>query len=321
MDTLLSVIIPTYNDADKIIRCLDSVLNQANRDYYEVIVVNDGSTDETADILKKYKGDILVLNQKNGGVSSARNNGIAHARGRYLWFVDADDSISSNSIDPGLISVLKKNYDMILFGFKKVVGHQSSIVKNNSNMVLFGDDVRSNFVSIFTTNTLNNPCNKMYRKDLIVKNKIKFNDFAVGEDAMFNYEVAPKIKSLCILNTVKYTYYIEKGTKSKSSYQISRDNWKDATSRILFLEEMFQNLNIDINNGVYNRELVSTVYGAELGLPSSGYLAFKNGLKSMGISTVALKIRTRGLNFNFWVKYLLIKHPKLFFTVNSYSRK
>ncbi len=117
MDTLLSVIIPTYNDADKIIRCLDSVLNQANRDYYEVIVVNDGSTDETADILKKYKGDILVLNQKNGGVSSARNNGIAHARGRYLWFVDADDSISSNSIDPGLISVLKKNYDMILFGF------------------------------------------------------------------------------------------------------------------------------------------------------------------------------------------------------------
>lgn len=85
-----SIVIPVYNVEDYIKECLDSIMNQTFKDY-EVIVVNDGTKDNSMDIVKKYK--VKTINQENGGLSAARNNGAKHAKGEYLLFIDSDDTI------------------------------------------------------------------------------------------------------------------------------------------------------------------------------------------------------------------------------------
>jgi glycosyltransferase involved in cell wall biosynthesis len=95
----LSIIIPVYNGQDYILRCLDSILRQQGASQYEIIVVNDGSTDDTAKILSAVADahpNITVITQANAGVSVARNNGIAASHGKYVTFVDCDDMVGLN---------------------------------------------------------------------------------------------------------------------------------------------------------------------------------------------------------------------------------
>jgi glycosyltransferase involved in cell wall biosynthesis len=87
----VSVIIPTYNSANYLTQAVDSVLAQTFRDN-EILVVDDGSTDETEDVMRRYNSPVRYIRQKNGGVASARNRGIAESRGRYIAFLDADDT-------------------------------------------------------------------------------------------------------------------------------------------------------------------------------------------------------------------------------------
>jgi len=86
----VSVIIPTYNRGWIVQEAIESVLAQDYRDF-ELIVVDDGSTDDTDDILNSYRGDIMVFRQKNQGVSAARNRGLSEASGRFIAFLDSDD--------------------------------------------------------------------------------------------------------------------------------------------------------------------------------------------------------------------------------------
>ena len=97
--TELSIIIPVYNGQDYIVRCLDSILHQRDAGHYEIIVVNDGSIDNTSNILNsiaKSNKNVPIIHQKNGGVSVARNNGIRAAHGKYVTFVDCDDMVGLN---------------------------------------------------------------------------------------------------------------------------------------------------------------------------------------------------------------------------------
>ena len=86
----VSTIIPAYNAERTIAQAIDSALSQ-DFEGQEVVVVNDGSTDSTATILKKYGNQIQVVTQRNGGLSAARNAGVRHSAGEYLAFLDADD--------------------------------------------------------------------------------------------------------------------------------------------------------------------------------------------------------------------------------------
>lgn len=93
---LISVIIPMYNSEQTIVRCLDSVFKQSFDCEIEIIVINDGSTDSSSDIVSEYLNqkkqfNILLINQENGGVSKARNTGMKIAKGGYIALLDSDD--------------------------------------------------------------------------------------------------------------------------------------------------------------------------------------------------------------------------------------
>ena len=120
----LSIIVPLYNSAKYLPKCLDSLVTQdIPLDSYEIILVNDGSPDNSLQIAKQYANtypNILVLTQENKGTSGARNTGIRHASGKYLYFVDPDDYILENSLSAALKKMEDESLDVLRFGYMEV---------------------------------------------------------------------------------------------------------------------------------------------------------------------------------------------------------
>lgn len=111
----LSIIIPCYNVEKYVRECIESVLNQKTQFKYEVILINDGSQDNTLNILKEYKdkNNIVLIDQKNKGFSGARNTGLQYVQGKYLMFVDSDDRLAENAIENLLSVAYKENYEIV----------------------------------------------------------------------------------------------------------------------------------------------------------------------------------------------------------------
>jgi glycosyltransferase involved in cell wall biosynthesis len=125
MGQLVSVIIPTYNSEIYVCKAIDSVLAQTYQNI-EVIVVDDGSTDGTLDVLRKYGDKIGVLTQKNFGPSSARNKGIRHAKGEYIAFLDSDDYWTKDKLEKQ-IKVIKSDSEI------KFVNCSAFLIDANTN--------------------------------------------------------------------------------------------------------------------------------------------------------------------------------------------
>ena len=173
----LSIIIPAYNAEQYIKQCLDSILQNSKESLSktEIIVINDGSTDNTLKILESYNQNknIKIHTTKNQGVSAARNLGISLAKGEWVTFIDADDTVNSN--------------------FSKVV----SLVENSrSSFIIFSNyDIETTDKKILTTQTLQSsmylsgPWSKIYNRQFLIKYKILFEkDILMGEDMLFNLE-------------------------------------------------------------------------------------------------------------------------------------
>ena len=174
----LSIIIPAYNAEQYIKSCLDSILQNSKESLSktEIIVINDGSTDNTLKILESYNHhkNIKIHTTKNQGVSAARNLGISLAKGEWVTFIDADDTVNSN--------------------FSKVV---SLVEDSKSSFIIFSNyDIKTTDKKILTTQTLQSlmylsgPWSKIYNRQFLIKHKILFEkDILMGEDMLFNLEV------------------------------------------------------------------------------------------------------------------------------------
>lgn len=111
----MSIIIPCYNVEKYVRECIESVLNQKTQFKYEVILINDGSQDNTLNILKEYedRDNVVLIDQKNKGFSGARNTGLQYVQGEYLMFVDSDDRLAENAIENLLSVAYKENYEIV----------------------------------------------------------------------------------------------------------------------------------------------------------------------------------------------------------------
>ena len=120
----LSIIVPVYNVADYLAKCLDSLLAQdLSLNEYEIIVVNDGSTDNSGEIAEEYSkkySNIILINQENQGLSAARNTGIANAKGEYVQFVDSDDYLEPNVLGTLMNQIYEEDLDVLRFDYQNV---------------------------------------------------------------------------------------------------------------------------------------------------------------------------------------------------------
>ena len=208
----ISVIIPIYNAEKTLPKCLDSLLTQSC-DNIEIILVNDGSADSSAEICKNYASlhpEIKYLEKENGGVSTARNTGLDIAQGDYITFVDSDDWVTPDYFET-INGVLKEfDYDFIRFSQKTVKGDERSekLVPafDSSNH----EEIIHRLVSDMCKKHINTPNGMVYKRKIIEENAIRFKeDIEVGEDRTFNIQYALNIKSYRVLEHPLYIICLE----------------------------------------------------------------------------------------------------------------
>ena len=185
MNEIVSIIIPIYNSENTIKKCLDSVINQSYR-YLEIIMIDDGSTDMSSKICDKYALEddrVKVFHVENGGVSSARNVGIEHSNGEYLFFLDSDDYLDPTCIEK-LYNAMQQNNTMIaMCNYSEVVNNKiTDVVLYNKGVVSVESVIKDFFYgrtkSLFS-------CAKLYKKEII---KSAFEKYIYCEDVLFVFE-------------------------------------------------------------------------------------------------------------------------------------
>lgn len=244
---LLSIIIPVYNGEKTILRCLYSIFRTFKncKNNIQVIVVNDGSNDRTVENIWKadFEG-IRVISKLNGGVSSARNEGIKVATGDYIWFVDSDDYLL-NFKGERILEILKDNtIDMLLFGFQKnIAQNKIKLVCNKRNLILQHNMFIKKFSNIFCENEFNVPWNRIVKRSIITEHQIQFNpQIKVGEDAIFNCKVVPYLHKVVVLNWPLYVYNLYYSKESKLYMSFLKSNLSKLN---LSLEKMVKREKID----------------------------------------------------------------------------
>lgn len=207
----ISIVIPVYNVEKYLRKCLDSVYS-LNLDNKEVILVNDGSTDTSINILNefknKYPNKTKIISQKNQGLSEARNIGIKNSNGKYILFVDSDDFIVPAETEEFINFGLEKKVDILIGNYRKYY---------NENYI-----VRRSFYSLdrnlekegifFIENGLKNKCfdiavwKNIYRKNFLLENNLFFKKGLLHEDALFTPEAFFYAKKVRCFNKNFYFY-------------------------------------------------------------------------------------------------------------------
>ena len=210
MKPLLTVVIPVYNVERYLKRCIESVLAQEWKDY-EIILVDDGSTDHSPQICDDYVKAydfISVIHKENGGLSEARNTGISHAKGEYVYFPDSDDWIEPDTF-MALAEVLEsQKFDIISFNREFVKGEEDAIVSEPEVTQVFeGKDA---FVQCLKHSYITGFANdKIYRKSLFIDNNILFPKGKYYEDLGTNYKLFLSAKKVYATNQKYYHYLID----------------------------------------------------------------------------------------------------------------
>lgn len=228
----VSIIIPVYNAQSYLNRCLDSVLNQTLQEF-EVIVVNDGSTDRSLEILNQYKerdSRITVITIENSGQSVARNVGINRARGEYIGFVDADDWIDINMYKKMYLEAVHTKADIVICNHNNVYENKYKIdmlvFEMNSECINLHTYGRDNYIMdyIRTYRHGNEVWSRIYKRSLIIDYGIIFSKnktghkVEIGEDLLFNLHFVLYADNISVLNEGYYNYYIREGS-SMTSYK------------------------------------------------------------------------------------------------------
>lgn len=223
MKSLISVIIPIYNNEKYISKCLDSILSQ-NYTNIQVIAIDDGSTDKSGEILEQYAAKdvrIKAYHTKNCGVSAARNTGIKHAVGEYVTFVDSDDTIDPNMYEYMLGQFVENDIDIVHCGYKKIkLDGTSRLVCGTNKEYHFNkkEGVSHLIKGDLFTGAL---WNKIYRRSLL--DHIYFDEsIKINEDILFNFYAFQRAKKTIFIDQPFYHYYERENASTKRTNQLKK---------------------------------------------------------------------------------------------------
>lgn len=234
---LISVIIPAFNCEKSIKRTVESIISSGLTDY-EIVIVNDGSTDNTTRVCKSLCDQysfIKYSEQENNGVSAARNEGMNIATGDYILFFDSDDTAEENGFSECMDIIKNENPDILVFGMSFDYYKNGKLYRRDKLVpeqvgILNKTQIKESFESLYNTNSLSSACNKIYRKALISDNNILFNtDYFLMEDFLFSLECLKACKKIYCFPKDLYHY--------KQS-----DNEKNAFNRLKRIDNLCEYL-------------------------------------------------------------------------------
>lgn len=318
MKLWFSVIVPVYNVESYIDRCVESLLNQSfDENEIEIILVDDGSTDSSGEkcnyYTKRYE-NIKVVHKKNGGLASARNEGMKYAQGEYIAFVDSDDWVERNTYKTLYDHICINKSDIINFGYKKIKNGEILIEEHSEFFV--GNYEKKQIESLILPNSIarkkaydqvNLPvqlsaCMCVYKREFLESYNIDFESERVvlSEDWLFNIKCLCRAKSMTVIQDTLYNYDTRENSLSMSykpdSYERrkrlfnrykeelkSTGNWNNITMQRLknfWLEAIYGCYIIELNAPVYNKERINIICEDE---------EFQDYLKKLSFKDCSLK--------------------------------
>ena len=234
----VSVIVPIYNAESYLEKCVNSIINQTERDI-QIILVDDGSTDKSPQICDELslKDDrIVVFHKKNGGLSSARNKGLENAKADYVCFIDSDDIIAPYYVEHLLSLIEKYDCDVAVGKFETFTDKDPSFdnIDNDVEIVEGKNAIDKLFGKSYVTATI--ACNKVYKKSLF--DDIKFPEGKINEDEATAYRIFYKTERVAFSNSVVYGYYMRDNSITKSKFSKRNFDFLEiAWERCMFFKE------------------------------------------------------------------------------------
>lgn len=241
---MISIIIPMYNSENYIEKCLESLLAQTDSEY-EILVIDDGSTDNSKSIcteLQRKCDKIKLYSQNNSGVSNARNFGISKATGDYIMFVDSDDWVELDLLVSAEEYIQKYSPDVLIYGIKYMKGDKCSFNSSTDRIECFEyNQVKEYIIELYRTGAIASSVNKIYKRT-VLKN-IQFDEgLKYGEDLKFNMCVFQNVKSIVNMPQAFYCYNRHENSLSTN---IDARQIKEMLSLYCESKMFFHNLDID----------------------------------------------------------------------------
>ena len=206
----VSVVVPVYNVEKYLKRCLDSIINQTYKNI-EIILVNDGSKDNSRDICEEYEknfDNIILINQENGGLSAARNTGLKYVKGEAVTFVDSDDWLELDAIEYYVDSMKKYNVDMVVTNNIRTKDYQKNILQPNNikEEVLTQEDYAKKFFKIDGNSIEYYAWSKLYKREIL--EDVEFPVGLFAEDVLGTFRYMKNSQSIFYSNKITYNYFI-----------------------------------------------------------------------------------------------------------------
>ena len=224
MSKILSIVVPAYNVERELEKCIESCLKQdIPQESYEIIIVNDGATDNTlqvaTDIAAKYEC-VSVVNQKNMGLSGARNTGLKYAKGKYVWFIDSDDYIKPNVLGNMIRQADDNNLDCLFFRLQRVFDDESFRSEVDDYECVQPSVTRNTILSgreaILQGYNPSSVCAILFNVEFLQKHCLQFMLGIYHEDAEFTYRMISKTQRIMFIADAPYLYFTHAGTMTRS---------------------------------------------------------------------------------------------------------
>lgn len=245
----VSIVIPVYNMQKKIVKCLQSICNQSYQNF-EILCIDDGSTDSTIAIIKKLAQKdcrIQLIQKEHGGQGSARNYGISKAKGEYILFIDSDDVIAEEMLSVLRERAIKDDADVVICGI-----HLKQNKKFICNYVVNDfagsreEFMNERFKESYEKWLINAPWNKLIKKELLLRYNLKFaEDMKIYEDLLFSLEVIQHARRISVVSQPFYTYYYMQQGSVLSTFNENVDRYIERVGDKL--EEVLPKYQLDMS--------------------------------------------------------------------------
>jgi len=265
MGIKVSVIVPIYNTEQYLQKCINSILNQSFKDF-EMILVNDGSTDRSVEIIEKYKtesSNIVVINKENAGLGQARNSALEICNGDYIAFVDSDDCIELDMLKLMYSKSLEQDLDILICNYKFV--DVNGVRIRDDNVILNDNEIIDNIECIkrfLVTNTIEGfACNKLFKKELFHNYNIRYPKAMKYEDIPTTMSLLSKANRIGFIDKELYNYLLRENSITSTK---TIENTKDYINAHLMVGDILENNSIDSlqkeYDYFYSKRVINEVY-------------------------------------------------------------